>query len=743
MKSPENEFSITLENALGPAPQNPDAPKVVFPTVYQITRDQETALCNRIQARLRQLESELGRDVTQDIEWWAKPPVEMADGSMIAHHQTFMGKRQLYELMFENKWEWRASVLGGLFAESNHSVPLARRIATQMIARTISDVFGTDPWFSCWPAATAADVERADAVEKFAKVRFETLEMKPQLRSAIRGSFVRGEAVVKTTYTDSGDYYDAEETILVDAGGQPVLAMDGDYITLRDIWIAPDAEEASEMPQEAPTPEAAPTTTPMPGELPVAPPGAPPAPVAAPLVLKRDKFTTQPPGSTWQAQTVTRRIIHREGPTADVVHFRDFLCPLTVPTVEEADCVAHYYDISYAQLIEIARSRDLLDLSTPERVEFTRQVMDKLRRLRNAAAPNYDAGARQPQLAKGEGATPDATHLGGIMAPEPIIQIAECYIRGDFNGDGYQESLLVMIDRQNWQPLYYDYVANVTPDGLRPFQIVRASEVEGRWYGQGTMEQFEGLQGAVDLLVNRMNKHQGDGGRVDFWRPQLTEEGKANPNLVLNRGQAYTPLANVRIEDILTSVYLQDVKTTEYQQFIEFFMQVAVNMSGVQHANDAGMVGLDSQKTATGITNVEKSGRELFTIYISEVLDGLKGVTKRCLHLLLANLREDTQFLWYEGENAIDMRIGPSEVQSLELDVQLSLTGARSEQELQQNTQALGVLDKFYSLPPALQSVYRPACLRILSRLGIPDADEWLQVGLYVPPPPEQKKAVA
>ncbi len=90
------------------------------------------------------------------------------------------------------------------------------------------------------------------------------------------------------------------------------------------------------------------------------------------------------------------------------------------------------------------------------------------------------------------------------------------FLHFDADEDGVQEDIVIMIDRKNKRPLFYDYVANRTPNGKRPFDVIRVNRVDGRWHGIGTMEVFQPLQEVVDLLVNRWSLSQSRSGNVFF-----------------------------------------------------------------------------------------------------------------------------------------------------------------------------------------------------------------------------------
>lgn len=711
---------------------DPLAPKVPFPTVYKLSLEQESQLIDHAMERLGQLESELGRNlITTHDEWWANADETIRQGC----HRSFMGKRQLFEMIYHNRMEWRKTLLGGIFEKSNLVVPLARRICRQMVARACNYFFGTDPWFAAIPVGPTDDAT-AKIGEKFAAHKFEQGVVKGSLERTVENGFVLGECVVKRTHATEEDYYQENANVLVDESGQPVLGADGDYITDQDVWVPMMAMEdpmAADTATAATPPEQAPaemTQTASTGaQAPMQPGRKPQLPMveiqAQPVgeVLKRDGVTPRPENPLFEYQVITRRLIHYRGPRAEAVYFKDFLCPLAAENLQVADCIVHLYDMPVAVLADHYSKSGIIDPNKP-RVEGVQRAIELIRRLAGEDSRPKSAST-QERAELGEGGTGDQqtfTDTGG-----PVVEVAEFWLYFDANNDGIRENILLVVDRKEQLPIFYDYVANVTPDGKRPFSVVSPNKVNGRWHGIGAIEMFETYQNVADLLVNRQNVEQGAMGRVDFWRPENTVEGKNNPNLELNRGKTYRPLPNKRMEDCLETAYLESTRTEKLQDLVEFFLQLAMNESGTSHANDNYVAGMDSAKLATGIRNVEKTGQELFGLPISHLTPGLRETVQGLVYLVFANLEEEEVFTYFEDRIPIQISVKPEMVRNLDLDIQILLTRFREEQVVQSGTQAVQLVvgaTPFIGLPAPLMPVLAPLFVSMLKALQVPDSDK-------------------
>lgn len=660
-------------------------PRVPFPSSYRLTAEQEETLVAHALRRLNELEHELGRDRVLQADWYQHGEV----GQNLAH-QTFMGKRARFEAVYQNEMDWRAHIFGGVFTHSNLVVPLARRICRQMVARATNYFFATDPWFTA-PPEGVEDTELADRVERYTQYKTKRLGSKRAFEKAVRLAFIRGECVVKTTYTVRDSIYEVATRVLVDAENAPILDASGDFILESDEWERSLVANESTGAMDAVGPE----------------------------VLARDGVTPKPLAPIFVEKVVTRRHVTFEGPEALPLYFKDFLCPLTAPDVQQADLVAHLYDKPVMELVDLYVKRGMLTATNEERMAAVRKTIQLIHDLTNNSG-EPKAGTNQV----GRDSDDDSEGTGADTR-EPVAEIAECYLHYDANGDGLMENIMLVVDRKNRVPLFYDYVANLTPDGTRPLDVVRVGEVDGRWYGLGCMEMFEPSQQIVDLLVNRWNLSQSSAGRVDFWRPDLTVEGDSDPNLKLNWGGTYTLKPGAVPEEALHSVYLNDAKFDALQGMFEFFMQMAMNESGVQHANDAGMVGMDTSKLATGIRNIEKAGQELFAPFLSDLEPGLEAVLNRFLGVLFANLNRREVFTYFEGDTRGIETISPDEVRDLKLHVSLLLTRYKGEQLFAQMVQMSEVVVRYYSLPPEVQMRTAPFFRGMLKALDQKiDADE-------------------
>lgn len=684
-------------------PLDPSGPEVVFPGVLTLTRSQEEALVARCFKRKGDLDLELGTDRARLNE------SDFGLSASLGDLDYFFGRRRLFELMYHKRMGWRprAYGAGSIFQTTNLHLPVVRRTVQQQIARASNYFFATEPWFNASPQGTA-DEPTAQKINRYAQWKFRRAQIRATLESAIEKAMIRGEAIVKTAAVRNSRFYEDIQTILIDpATGEPLVANDGDYIRETDTYQPATVEQAD------------PTT----GEVVQVPEvGIDGLPV---MVLTRDPSTLMPGGEpVYESRLVKIERVVYAGPEAEVIYYLDFLCPEDARSVQEADFVCHLYDMPASQIAQayLDRGRD----ADPKQKT---KILELLRRAAGARVddPAHSSGPR----AEDGGYSPNESWRE--QSKTGRLGIMECYVTMDVNEDGQPEEVMVILDCDTKKPLFYDYTDRVTPNGQRPFHVVRVNPVDGRWYGNSQVDLFWDLQMFIDLTMNRWNYSQSNAARVDFWNPECVVEGDGSNGLKLNGGRTYRLKHGKTADDALQSKYLTDIKGADLQTQIEFFLQIVTTMSGVTSANDAAMANLDTTKLATGVRNIEKSGQELFAPLLSHLEPGLASVCEDLLRLLVFAMDGPEVYQYFEGETRSE-EIRPDDIRDMDYIVEMELTRYKNEQELQQGLHALDVIERFYTQMPELQAITAPFYQNVLKLFGIDHSDRIIMPGLVAPP---------
>lgn len=676
--------------------------EVILPSVLsrRITREQEQEMLNHCRARLQTLMGEQGRLNYGAPDFYTT----QSESGMRQNVVSFMGRQHLAHLVYQGEMDWREWVLGGIWKESNLHFPLTRRIVQQQIARAQNYFTGTDPFFSAYDTnpepASGEGEDAAEKIERYTRFEAEQNHQGALVNEALHLAFIQGQQVVKTVHESRVEFYRTTARVMV-SGGKPVIGQDGDYIFESDAFV-PAPQAALEMPSA---------------------PGSMPQATAAPqqMVLKRDMTTVKPPDATFETQDIVRRLKHFHGAKSTCLHYLDFLCPTTAPDVQTADVCVHLTNEPVVSLFHRLLENGEWEKQQVSPEEQLSRLAELLEKLGPGIGENERSGAKQgdPALKEGE-------HASGADRVEPEVALCEFYLHYDFGNGEPPASILVITDLHCKVAVHYDYLANVTWDGKRPFQVYRINPVANRWHGQSQVELFWAIQYAIDLFLNRMHLSVTSAGRVDFWNPDMTVEGAANPNLEFGWGRSYKLRPNSRAEDAVKSVFLQPVNFAEFQSLIEMLIQIAINMSGIANANDARAANLDSGKTATGINQIEQSGQELFRSFIAALTPGVKTHLKAFVHVTLRHLDETRVFRYFDGDAGVLASITPEEVRDLELDVALELTRFKAAQLMEQGDAAWRIATEFYAMMPEVQQLLAPLARQRLKATGVTNADEMI-----------------
>ena len=721
-----------LREKLPVAGDDPNKPRIPFKTALVLTREQEDALVDHVCTRLTQLETQLGK-VTgstatgREFEVTCKP-------------DSFFGKRQKYTARYYNHVEDRKTkaVPGSkddtIYNYSNLTASVSQRTVRQMIAKGTSFLFGQpddDEWFTA-EGIGIEDETLADKVKKYARFVIKKNGIKAHHAQAVEFAFVRGEAVIKTTHSEIFQIFKRTETFLVDPAGNPVLDAHGDYITAGDSWVP----EQQQVPAASVPPEQAhlaiieeqqePTNNPQEE-------GAEPQPEQMALIptgrelLKRDGVTVKPQQPIWKTDVITRRIVTFSGPDSRICHYLDFLAPLNAPGLQagEADLIAHLYDKSALQVAQMFRQQ--FEEGDEGIANFQSAVQILTDMLAQSNSPKSAAG--QPRRDFKEEDT-DASQNN------PQSEFAEVWGTYDCDGDGMEEEFFMVIDRNNRVPVFYEYTANVTLRGLRPFDPQRAIAIDGRWWGMGGMEYFETEQEPIDLMLNRQSYRAGKSGRVTLWRPYNTLEGDRDRTLRLNDGGTYTPKPGMKNEDVLSYIVLPD-DTSDVKETRDFMMQMVQVKAGVLTGADRNTSGMPSSQTLGEEQLITDSGDELFALFLMNLYNGEIAALTSVLDVMFSNIDRNQVFTYFNGDAHEILELTPDDVRDLAVNVRLSITRTRDKQTLEAGNVADGVITNYYNQPMPLQERLKTYAQNRLKAMKVPRPEtiiEPLALQPQVPP---------
>lgn len=631
---------------MAPTEPEPVEPAVApFRTNLQLAPDRLRWLVDRAVTRIEEVSREMGLG----------PNGQVRGGS-------WMAVRERNQDTYDKDLEWRRA-LGGIFATSNFTLGDNNRYARLIAARVRDDLLGTRPFFGAI-SQKDGDARLVNDVEQYVQERIDQSNVPETLREALRTAVVRNEAVVKTTYVVDQTRYIGPATVLVDdVTGMPVLTPDrGEFVYERDDMV-PD-----------------PTTEGL-------------------FRLKKDpSFSIAAGQGTYQKfDALPQKLTHYDNVQAEVLEYRDFLCPLKFRATWMADINVHLYERSAEQLRAAYAGIDTAAVYFGGRGGRT--------------------GAKQAHRKQGEGEEEQSQVLENIL-------VAEVYIRCDADGDGIEEEIMLVLDLENEEAIFYDYLGNHMSH--RPFAVIPGVERElGRWYAIGVFSKMEHNQLYVDSQFNRINEKDSQESSATFRIPQAVKQWKNGAPTKLGTRQILDLEAgyDLRNNPPIGRINLQ----SDAQLGTELMgvMRQAGDLEfAVISARDASASNLNQSKTATGVMSVERDANVVSKDMEIDIAGGLEKVLEQAVELLLENMNESE--LMFSKDGAELITLNRDEIRSLERRVRLLLTRTRSAELLVTNEKAEAIWIRYMQLDPRMQHIGRPLYVRQLKGLEIDDADELL-----------------
>lgn len=555
----------------------------------------------------------------------------------------FYPKRRAFEKQANADFSGRVSggggsagnpLTGGIFDLSNESLNIVRNVTRFMKARCGEDVFGSKPWFSARPVGGADDALLSEEINRHAPWKLGQAEYTRHGKEAIGTALDLGEAVLKTTHRHETDCFERLELVLVNVKtGEPVLVPQ--FHPAGQPRLNPDGDhEADYIYPEDPTFE---------------------VPEAGKVVFEKAPQIALDASVEFREVLIEEDEVRYHGADVSVVRFEDFIAPLNIASLEQSECTGHVYQRTVSQLRALYETAENSHLFEQLEVEPD-------------GPKSADAHPRQTM---GETSSARAR-----LQNNPNIKVTEVYLRGyDVFGDGKGRHLFLVLAADLEEPLYCEYLANVTPRGRLPFSPIVVNRVPGRWYGRGFYELYEGSQRLIDALVNAvLYRNESNADPLVCWQPDATEEGKSEKRLIRGPGKTITLRPGKSAKDAVQIVEFPDLDERTWQ-LIQLIMQLIQTDSGVTSAAQGDYSALPSASTATGISSILQSASTLHRMLTEDLKDGFEPAVLLALMTIYAKQDADETFAYLEGAAAAVLSLSSARVLAkLEMNVSILLT---------------------------------------------------------------------
>jgi hypothetical protein len=621
-------------------------------------------------------------------------------------------EREKNQLQYDNSWDWREAT-NTIFEFSNFSLNISKRFARLIAARASDDLIGTDPFFSCMPTEHGGDAELAKQSEAYVQDQLSSSNARAAIKEAQKVALIRNEAVVKVTFVNNDTHFvgpgivavgpfqyradptpDNPQGIFNFAAGDPIVTPKGKYIYEKDdIFEDPNVAKLYRLKKEA-----------------------------------KVSFTT-----AFQFQyfeDLDQTLEGYEGIDLRTLDYRDFLCPLKVASIHEADINVHLFDEQWERMK--ARFKNFAISETYQKAE-------------------YMAGEKQPKLEKGE-----------QEAGSKILKIgnyADVYMRcnpyeGTPDDMGRESEVWMVIDLNSKKLVWADFLGNHMKK--RPFEVIPGIEkVQNRWYGVGVFETLAHKQLYIDTQFNRVNWKSSKSSSVRFRIKNAVDEWKAGEQIEVGGDKIYNvnnPLFNAQ-NPPLFAVQLTDIDE-HAMKLIELMIQAGSTEIGIVGPDDGAMAGLETTKLAEGIRSLERTGNLLLKFTETDHAEGIAAILDQCVDVILERMDENE--IIYDPETQALYQLNRDEIRRLRKSVRLMLTRSRSTETIQTARMVIQLCREYYeAINPYEQFKLRGEYVRQLKALETPDADTllkevtkeeadaWLEAQKNTPPPMPPKTSIA
>lgn len=627
---------------------------VKFITSLKLNADQEKAFLHHVEQRIEELMQETGlqRDFGVRMD-------------------SFLGIRMRNMDSYDCDLGWRVA-MGGIFEKSNFSLGTNTRHTRYISARVQDDLLGTEPFFAA--IARRSDKEElAKQAEQYVQNVVSQSAVRAGLRRAQKNALIVNESVVRISWVEDKSPFKGPARVYVDATGKPVItAAKKLYIYENDNFLP------------SPVVEGAPDGTPQVG------------------ILEKDPSFTMKKGEYQLANVpdLDQTLVLYQGPKAEPLDARCFLCSLRAPSIHEADMVVHLYR------------------ETPLRLKEQYGGGDIGGRYFSNSEPTGD---KQPKASQGEKEEHSSVYQE--------TTVAEVFIRHDADGDGVAEEIWIVIDldcreRAN-SAVFYDYLGNHYKK--RPFEVVPGIEtVPNRWYGRGIFSLNYDQELHIDAEFNRAQVRGSKASTVLFRQQGACVEWDSGLPVVIGGDDVLTcgPQFDAEKNPPIFAVNLANENKRDIE-LMEISRQAADAKVGAISVKDASQSDLNQSKTATGIVNLQAASDVITKATEIDQMEPLTAILGQVVDISLEHM--DATALILDKDATELITLNREEIRSLPQDIRLTLTKSRSSQMQAVSQQKIGLMKDYRQLmlsDPEGAKYMRQAYIDELKALEASDADE-------------------
>ena len=562
----------------------------------------------------------------------------------------------------------------GIFSHSNLSVPMTSLVVDHFMARAEDEITGTSPYFK-FEAQGASDLETAEGYDKYFNWKIEDqAKTRERLEESYLHLFIQRALVLKSTYReDISVWYDYERNGLFNnqTGAFEEIPGEGPIIEGESQFI--------------------PEINPLTGET--------------ELRLATDPSFQMIPGvHEFQPlpQGVPTQQVKYRGPRSEVIDSDRFLCPSTAESVDEADIVVELYDKDLKWVRDMFMNRDWISFP------------DYLNLMKKDANPRSETQENEERK----------ENLSFDSDENPVVPIIECWIKRDVLGTGTPQEFCIFIDTETEKPIYYEYVAKLTPDNKVPYTAVSIGKERNKWCGDSLPERIRSFQEYVDRQFNSQSyRNELAANPIIGINAQAVEDEPED--VELHAGKIFELKDQYSIDDFINfaAVPNVDVRT---QDLIDFVFGIVQLWLGVSNMAQGDYQALAPANTATGVEATLREASKIGRRWMRRIVRGFEEHLTKLVQVTMATIDEEEVFEYMEGDVRAFGVMSPEAIRDIGINVRVMLSQDQGQRAIEKANLALQTQDRYFQSPPEMRPFMRPMLKRILDAMGFEKTDEFL-----------------
>ena len=636
--------------------------------------------------------------------------VVKAEADAFADMSDYFTKRDRFSRYMENELGGRTTDpetdTTNIFNRSNHTLGAVRSQILFKVASSRDALLGSTPWFAVLPEGTE-DTELAEQIYRHFKWKLDAADTTTTVEESIERCYNMGESVVRLVWDRRVDRFERIADVLVDSDGNPVLTKGGDYIE-SDAATTMVAMDGSALPD------------PIDGE---------PAPEGKLVFADAPEIEspTVENGMRWEPLAIDEEAVLFNGIRYIHVDYTAFRCQMGYSNVAESPFRGHVYEIHRSEL------RERLLVLYGEQDQWPDHINHIWQVTRTATSEHKT----QEKISR-SGSTGDMDN--------PILKMldVECqWVANPDTGEARWYFATVLLDHQDCEPVFIDYLANVVPTEQNMYRSLYNSiaidPLPCSWAGRGEWEKYEEFNTLVDQLWNNMLVRDGwSANPITVFNPDVIKEHK--DTIRFEPGAKFTLQQDANPADFMHFFSMPDTnfRTNEQLQFV-----INTNMleTGVTSAAKGGVGDLPATNTATGIQSVLASGSTLSHKPQSDIQRGWERSLKVGAAMQYSKQDKNETFRYSESGSTQLVTLTAASVRNLSMDVTLLMTRAHNVQALEKNREAKDTLSWYLNFPESEKAGARILGIAALKAMEIPNANDILRLPME-PDPEAQSSAL-